>query len=120
MCVCVCVCVRVCVCTRACVCCAVLYAFSVFKGVESHDIMQHFQHVILEICNYLRFVGVCLRYNCVGVRQLVCACVFVFMLVLCCVYLFAWEKHYMSHLKRDIVSYMYFESHCHNCDLTIV
>ena len=38
--------------------------------------MQHFQHVIQEIFNYLRLlVCMCLRY-CVCARACVCACVF--------------------------------------------
>ena len=77
MCVCVCVCV--------CVCYAVVYVFVVFKGVEAHDIMQHFQRVIHKIFNYLRFwVCMCLRVACVRELVLVCmcVCVCVFTLVL--------------------------------------
>ena len=55
----------VCVCVCVCVC---VYAFAVCKRLEAHDIMQHFQHVIQEIFNYLRFlVCMCLRV-CVCVR----------------------------------------------------
>ena len=56
VCVCVCVCMYVCVCVRVCVHCAVVYGFAVCKGLEAHDIMQHFQHVIQEIFIFLRFL----------------------------------------------------------------
>ena len=70
----------------------------------------------------------CLRY-CVGVRQIVCVHVFVFrlvLLVLCLPVCVGETLHDPGSLgnkpfeTRDHVSYMYYESHCRNCDLTIV
>ena len=85
--------------------CAVVYAFAVCKRLETHDIMQHFQHIIQEIFNYLRFFGVYV-FACTRVRELVC----LGLCYLCCVYLCGWEKYYMiraalgtSHLKREIL-----------------
>ena len=106
-----------------CVCCAVVYAFAVCKGVEAHD-MQHFLH---EIFNYLRFlVCMCLRYcTCVCVHEHVCVFRRV-LLVLClpvCV-AEAWNDPGSLGNKpfetRDLVPYMYYVDHDHNCDLTIV
>ena len=52
-----------------------MYAFAVCYGVEAHDIVQHFYHVIQEIFNYMRImVCMCLRY-CARVCVCVCVCV---------------------------------------------
>ena len=105
-------------------CCAVVYAFAVCKGAEAHDIMQHFQHVIQEIFNYLRFlVCMCLRYCVCACASL---CVYVFRLVLCLPVCVGETLHDPASLgnkpfeTRDHVPYTYNVVHCHNCDLTIV
>ena len=93
------------VCQHVCVCvcvCAVVYAFAVCKRLEAHDIMQHFQHVIQEIINYLRFLCVC---DCLIACVRVCAraCVCLGLCYLCCVYLCGWEKHYMIRAALGII-----------------
>ena len=106
-------------------CCAVVYAFAVYKGLDAHDIMQHFQHVIQEIFNYLRFlVCMCLRC-CVCVRELVC--LFRLVLLVLCLPVWVGETlHDPGSLgnkpfeTRDLVPYMYYVAHCNNCDLNIV
>ena len=76
------VCMYVCTCVLCC-CACLCY---VCKGLEAHDMMQHFLHVIQEIFDYLRFlVCMCLRYF-MYVRVYARACVCVFrrvLLVLC-------------------------------------
>ena len=93
--------------------CVVCVPLLCVKGVETHEIMQHFQHVIQEIFNICGCFGMCvLALLRVCTRVCVCVCVRFGACYLC-----MGTSHFQT---RDLVPYMYHVDHCHNCDLTIV
>ena len=107
-----------------------MYDFAVCKGVEAHDIMQHFQQCHSGNLSLSAIFGVyvfALLRVCVCVRENVYVCGFRLVLLVLCLPVWVGETlHDPGTLgnklfeTKDLVPYLYSVAHCHNCDLTIV